>query len=226
MPSATVIPQFWIYRVGLYSTDYRSRRFLASETWLSETEEVSEALTAAALSTLLPRYTDPFGFGSVYGFHGCGTIMQRIWPSHHLFTTPDLTPDIFGTPLNDQAEEAALRLQRVGASGSFRPGRLPFPIVSDDFYTDLPHRRHVDVATIDGLLDAGLRTWPLSITSSGRTYTNVLYRRSTFEWEAVDHYSLLVNPIRIWQRWRVYDWPHRAASDDTYTPPNPPNPGS
>jgi hypothetical protein len=107
----------------------------------------------------------------------------------------------------------------LSASGSTGVGRICFPILTDTYYTDLPHRRHVDVSTLAPLIAANLELRPKSFTLFGTVYTNVIFNRRLMTYTPLHNYQLLENPVRVWQRWREYDVAHRQTNDQNWTGP-------
>jgi hypothetical protein len=211
---------FWLYRVGLYVVDSHSRRALFSETWLSEDPEIMDPAFGITLQLIAVLMRTPFGNHASLMYTNYLPFYERIYPQQALFTNFTAATPAGSPPLNPNAPEAAFRLRRVGASGTSQIGRICYPILDDTFYTDLPHRRHVDVATLSTYLSAAAD--PLRFTrvpSGGRVYKQVIFNRRQLTWTPVTHYELMSNPVRIWQRWRGYDIPDRVAQDVHYQPP-------
>jgi hypothetical protein len=94
--------------------------------------------------------------------------------------------------------------------------------MDDGTFTDIPHRRHVDLATYAPALAAVMGTDPMTVTSSGRTYHNVVFNRRTFLWEAVASYRLERSTCRVWQRSHIFP-PARIAEARAYVVPEPDN---
>lgn len=205
---------FWLYRYCVEDIDFNGHRAIFTQTVLSEEPEAGIVATRNAVGTLMVSMTAPYGFsldGSLYFFH---SFVERIWPGPK-WTTNSTSPGL--SNLAPTSPECSARLQRVGASGGL--GRTCIPILKDSMYTDLPHKRHMDVATWEPIMQAALAPTLTPITVAGRTYTNVIFHRKDLTWEPVIGYTLKPNPIRIWQRWRHYDVAHRLSLDRAFIPP-------
>lgn len=207
----------WFYRVGMVSIDVNHRRAFWSETWVATTAAPSDALVSADLAFCAGMLGSPFGNQHASLIYNGQLVIDELFPrvkNLRGYSQSYLLPQ---TVLNPAAPEAGFRLQRVGASG--RPGRLCPPIQSDDWFTDLPRRRHVKADDLQDLLDNPLYQHPQSVTGpSGRTYQNCIIRRNTLAYEPVTHYIIQPNPVRFWSRWREYDITSRPISDRTFTP--------
>jgi hypothetical protein len=214
------IMRFWLFRLGLCKTDANGHRSLFGETWLSEDPLTDETTQHSLLNFEAGRLIGALGFDADYRYSGWNVFVDEIFPRHRVITNLISTVASTGAPLNINAPEACFRLQRVGvdAAASKGIGRICLPILTDASFTDLPHRRQVDTATVSALVAANIEMHPKSRTVSGKTYSKVIFSRSDLTWTPLDHYNLLPNPVRLWQRWRTYDYAHRADADATYTP--------
>lgn len=214
------ISTFWLYRTGRSLVDSNFHRYIFGETWASTDPEGPLIDLTTVLGTRANQMATPFGVHAGLLYTNGASYWERIFPKRQVLSLINTTPRPFVTPLNAAAPEAAFRLQRVGAhvSGSRGIGRLCLPILTDTYYLDLPHRRHVDVATLAPFIAANIEVLPKSITYNGRTYTNCIFDRRDLSWTPLDHYNLLPNPVRIWQRWRTYDYVHRGTRDSTWSP--------
>lgn len=211
---------FWLYRTGLYAVDSNHKRALFSETWLSTDPEAVDHNTFNTLRLCAVLMQTPFGTRPHLTYTNYLTFSERLYPVQLLADHFSATPIPGAPPLNANAPEAAFRLRRVGATGDRPYGRICYPILDDTYFTDLPHRRHIDVATLSGYLSAAAEPLRFTRTSpEGRVYKQVVFNRSDLTWVNVTHYDLQPNPVRIWQRWRNYDAVDRAARDSTYQPP-------
>jgi len=211
---------FWLYRTGLYFLDGFAKRAMFGETWLSTDVEASVTDVNLEMNAANELLKHPFtSAAGMPAYAQYSKFVEIIYPRHKILTGFNWSP-MSGTILNPDAPEAAFRLQRVGAlaSGSSGVGRLCPPIHLDNWYTDVPQRRHVDLSVLAPKIAAGIETFPKVRTRSGRTYTNVVFNFRALTWTAVDHYNLITNPVRIWNRWRTYDYVHRHAKDNVYSP--------
>ncbi len=201
--------------------DQNSHRCIWGETWLSEDPETSEADAKSVMDSAGGLLAFPFGLHTDLIYSGQPFWSARLYPKPKVLRALQTAPNIAFLPnLNTAAPESCFRLQRVGlaASGSKFVGRLCVPILTDRYYTDVPQRRHVDVTTLRPWLAAALGTYPKTRVFGGRTYKNVVFSRAKLEWSPVDHYTLQESTVRVWQRWRTYDYATRGTGDATYTP--------
>lgn len=210
------IPTFWLYRCGVGIFDSHFRRALFSETWLSTQPEVTTAATVTALTGAAVRLNS-FWAGSFPRptYTGRGFI-ERLWPNPRWSNLQIVGPGFLHSTLNINAPEAAFRLQRVGDSDAV--GRLTLPILLDTWFTDLPHRRHVDMANFLPRVREVNSSWQNELNLFGRTYTNVIFHRRSWTWTPVESYRLLENPVRIWERWRTYTQPPHNSSTASFIP--------
>lgn len=205
---------FWLYRCGITARDNNDHRFISSYTWL--TTDPHDASTNAALLFFALQLAAPFAsLNSTLRYTPVQRFAEEIWPQPR-FLASSGTPSPWPQGLNVNAPEACFRLQRVGAAGGL--GRTLLPILSDDWYLDLPHRRRIDRNYLEPLLLAGLGTFPTSQTAGSRTYKQVIFHRKDFTWEQVTTYRLLDNPCRRWQRWRTYPPSPPRSDDATWVP--------
>lgn len=215
----STVPQHWVYRVGLYFVDRNGHRAMFSETWLSEQPEDNLNLVAGDMISIMQRLRFMFGPTPNPQVSLWRGFWNRIYPApinaHNLY----LGRDLVSTPLNVNAPEAALRLQRVGAKGDRTYcGRITVPVLDDTWFVDLPHRRRINLELVNSWLDAGIRTMWQSFTIRSRTYTHVVYSRRDSSWASVTAYILRPSTVRIWQRWRTYDPTNRPGNDATFAP--------
>lgn len=209
---------FWLYRFGLYFIDHDSHRYLFSETWRSDADLHALGVVFTVRDMVCQRLQFPFGSPGPFNYSFAGHFMNQIWPSSGPLQANFFAPQAAPPHLNSAAREAALRMQRVGASGGAgKIGRINFPILSDAVFTDLPHRRHVDVATLRPLLATGLNSYPNTIVQPYGTLTNVIWHRATKTTDLVDHYYLQESTTRIWQRWRPFT-PAPGANPSWFPP--------
>jgi hypothetical protein len=208
---------FWLYRGGVNVLTIPPRHVVFSETWVTNDAPVSNVNTRIGMATCTNRLTAVFGGFTPEAPGWSGLFWQQLWPKPGVHESP-IPVQPFSLNLN--APEASFRLQRVGSSGAL--GLIRLPILSDSSYTDLPHRRRVNVAILAPLMAANLGAAPMSITSGGRTYTNVIFNRSTFTWDTVATYRLLPSTCRVWQRWRPFDIA-RLAAERAFLVPEPIN---
>jgi len=211
------VTPFWLYRAGVDCRCFGPHRVLFSETWRTEDPPVSTVNTRAGLNLAAQRLHSIFGFTSNEPVWFSRSFWEQLWPKPSVLEN---VMDVELAQLNPAAPEACFRLQRVGASSAL--GLIRVPICSDLSFTDLPHRRHVDVATLAPLMAANLGSFPMSFASGGRTYTNVIFNRRDFTYEPVASYRLLESTCRVWQRWRLYD-NARLNSDRSWPVPEPDN---
>jgi hypothetical protein len=214
-PTSPVIGQSGI--VGR-PTDHH--RYMFSQTWLAEFTTWNPFTWTVLMQIVANQLLNPFGNASPNIYDFTRTFIDLLHPAPPVFTSRLGVVQAGATPLNPAAPEASFRLQRVGADGSL--GRLAFPILVDDYYLDLPHRRQIDVGAVDAELNVGLRTHPLTFTTAGMTMTNIIWHRSLGTWTNVVSYRLLPNPIRKWQRSRTYPPSAGVRDDGTWHPPYPP----
>lgn len=214
-------PNVWIYRIGLCGVDTNGRRMIISQTWLSEQAEASTGPPVTTFRAIGQTLRRPFGAIAALSYDHYNAFSEVVYPKRRLVEAPIFFHPGASEALNPAAPEAAFRLQRVGAtvSGSKGLGRICFPIRTDTYYTDLPHRRKIDVATLAPLIAANLELQPKVYVVAGRTYTNVVFSRWSMDYTPVDHFNLLENPVRIWEREKVYDWANRHVSDQTWKGP-------
>lgn len=215
---------YYLYRIGyeLLTPPPTKHRCIWSETWLSESDEVSRSATRGDLSAVaVASLQNPWAtFDLNLIVFGPQFFCQRLWPfDGNWYFPPNHTPGGFRSSLNPAAPEACFRLQRVGASdGGEKLGRILFPILWDHYYTDLPHRRHVNVAPLQAYLDAAPFTNSIVPFGSSRTYKRVIFHRATMTWTLVTSLRLLENPIRKWQRYAVYNHTPFPARDAKFYP--------
>jgi hypothetical protein len=158
----------------------------------------------------------PFGPSNVNLYNFTTPITDLYNNSAPFFSASPVTASPSAHHLNPNAPEACFRLQRVGADGSL--GRILFPILTDDYYLDLPHRRQIDVATLQPLIDANLGGHGFSYSIGDMTLQNVIYHSRLGTYSNVVSYRLLPNPIRKWQRWRSYPPAAGVRDDHTWHP--------
>jgi hypothetical protein len=212
----------YIYRIGYeIAVGSFKHRCIVSETWASEDAEISIANTINGLSFPHTNIAHPFGPFSAFDLKidAAASFVQQVVPWHgwrvqaaHTVTFPHHFP-------NFSAPEACFVLQRVGGSaGALKHGRIMFPIMNDIYFTDLPRRRKVDIATLRPMLTAAHSSKVFSWTAFGRTYVNCIYHRRTNTYTAVDHYELRENPGRVWQRNEEYFPAAHRATDLKFNP--------
>lgn len=207
---------FWIYRTGRAGIDKNRKRYLFSWTWVSTDPPHALDAIGTVLSNLSDYLVFPFGFGAVPKYGATHFFGDQVWPYPLRISGSTVLP-FFGTvQLNAAAPEACFRLQRVGAAGGL--GRILFPIPDDAWYTDLPHRRHINTAPLQALLDVYLTPFIGPYSGSGRTYRSCIFHRRTQSYELVTDHRLLENPVRVWQRWRTYDYVGRHLNDAPFVP--------
>jgi hypothetical protein len=214
-------PNVWIYRLGIAGSDQNSKRWMVSQTWATSTPPASSGPPVTIFRSVAQSMRRPFGNVAGLKYDGYNAWSEEIYPKRRLIEAPSLFPSSLRESLNVQAEEASFRLQRVGlsVSGSKGIGRVCFPILTDTYYTDVPKRRHVDVATLAPLLASSTFGNLFTFTAFGITYTNVVFSRWSMELTPVDHFELQENPVRIWQRWRTYNYAGRHVADETWKGP-------
>lgn len=209
---------FWLYRIGrMELTRYHMRAFWG-ETWVTLQPDLNTATNALFLTVISNLYIQPFGNFVGSPAYSTRTFVNQLYPFVQQIIKPvDFT---FGSslPAPPIAREAGFRLQRVG--GLTALGRYSPPIPNDSFYTDLPHRRHVNTSLLQSWID-GTRTNPAYFTQTwnGRTYTNVIFHRKTKTWTPVTAHRIMPNPVRYWERLKDYDPTAHESSDLDFCPP-------
>jgi len=208
---------FWLYRAGINAFLLGLHHVIFSETWLTTTAPISTVNTRLGLLACSNRLNSVFGAFSFEPGLWTGNFWEQLWPRPELHESTIPVQPFFP---NLAAPEASFRLQRVGASGKF--GGIRLPIIDDRSFTDRPHRRRVDVATLAPLMAINLGAQPMSVTSGGRTYQNVIFNRKLMTWDNVVSYQLLESTCRVWQRAKIFD-PARISRARAYVPPEPDN---
>lgn len=149
-------------------------------------------------------------YGALVGIGGANISFDYAWCK--------LWPSLDGSPFsqldlgNEQppdigrvAPEAAFLLRRVGAGApSHVRGRNFVPCPTDSQYTDLPHRRHLDISAAPITTSVALLNTAVSNPAS--LFREVLINRKTGGAWDVTSYSIADRPGRVWQR---AGWPHR-----------------
>jgi len=151
------------------------------------------------MATCSNRLTGIFGGSSAESRPWHSLFWEQLLPKPNVQEVP-LLVEPFG--LNPAAPEASFRLQRVGAAGGI--GLIRPPIVDDGTFVDRPHRRRINLSTYAPLMAANLGAQPMTVTSGGRTYLNVIFSRVDHSWEPVSFYRLLPSTCRVWQRAEPY----------------------
>lgn len=209
----------YLYRVGLHWTDHERRRYFVTQTIASTEPEVSQNQTLQGLLFFFEQMRYPFGGATDAVYGHCYPRYQRFWPTPgwtvglNMTIAPNASHDLFSG-----APEAAFRLQRVGAYGSRSIGRMSYPILASDWFTDPPHFRHVDVDRFNAELADGLNSHEQQYTYLGRTYVNVILTRRDMSIEPVVAFRVLENPVRLWRRSRPYYPAQHENPDVTYIP--------
>lgn len=210
-----------VARVGIYSIDAAHRRWFASETWAAD-DAVPEFVINTVSTVMMPYLRLPFGTAAgAPQYSAAVRFYQQIYPPNGVhFYAVGMNPPV-GPRLNDSAPEAAFRLQRVGVAGSGAPpGRICYPILSDASFTDLPHRRRVNLSVLAPQLASAWSSRPYHITTFGYTMHLALWHRRSLSWTQVESHQLLQNPVRIWERWRRYpNEGHTLSEDARWSPP-------
>lgn len=209
-----------VIRVGLFGRDAQHKRWMCSETWVRPgSAALSEAF--AAYSLIWPQMLTPFGTSiPSLTYTSATSFYDYLFPRETVGFYRSSLAVVSGPLLNVNAPEASFRLQRVGADGAATfLGRITYPIRTDTFYTDLPHRRHLNLAVLEPLRLAAQNSWFKTLTLGGLTWVNSIIHRRTMTWTPLTSWRLLANPVRVWQRWRNYPEPgHVPAQDILYHP--------
>lgn len=197
-------------------------RSIITETWHVRGAVINFRPTTSTFHTFLwNRWYQPFGSGvtgGTYLWHVVG--MDWLYPHILRWREPHLAQPNVGHTLNINAPEAAFRLQRVGAGGGDPIGRVNLPILSDNFFLDPPHRRRVDAAALQTLMNSTRTLYPVSGTVAGATWTSCIFSRRTMTYTPCVAYRMMPSTTRIWQRWRHYPQvPHVPAADRVWYPP-------
>ncbi len=211
-----------LYRIGLVAVDHNGHRFMISETWVSDDADIPTPPTTTLFRPIGQRLRRIFGVGNGLDYTTMGNAWsEELYPHHRILEGPFGGPFVTTPVLNVNAPEAAVRLRRVGSTGSGTTpvGRMLVPMQDDRWFTDIPHRRHVDAASLQTLVDANLNTQPLVQTIGGHTYTCCIWHRSTQTYTPVDHYEVSDKVSRVWKRWRTYDYAHRTLPDAAWHGP-------
>lgn len=206
------------FRAGVTHLTSVGYRAMVTQTWCLDplpTNPIAYASLYAYTWTRLLEAMQPHGTDDL---HLWQPFIQQIWPTISSSSPVMFSPVIGGATLNAAAPEAAVRLQRVGADGSL--GRMAWPITDDSWFTDRPHRRHVDVSHINSRFQFGLFAAPQSYSFVGGTITNVIIHRAAKTYSPVDHFEVLDNPIRIWARWRRINYAARHVESNRWGPDN------
>lgn len=204
----------FIYRSGVSFTDRNGHRCVFSQTYASEDPidgfeaTVSSYFASQIRATLADPLDSTIQFWPLFG--------TRIWPTKGLLGGTVISRQNAVTPLNIHAPEAAARLQRVGASGAL--GRTCYPIVDDSLFTDLPHRRRVNVPLLQKRLDDVIATWNQPEVLFGRRFYRCIWHKKSATWEPVVGWRVLPNTIRIWQRWKQFPLPKHVGNQQIYRP--------
>lgn len=212
----------FVYRCGKMGVHpLLNERYFVTHTVVSEDAEVSDVDTLTALDPAVGMLFYPFGVGSLfspppYDLSLCHPVVECIWPKVKCLRPLNPTNTNHGPVLNTHAKEAAVRLQRVGADGSL--GRIFLPILDDTWFTDPPHRRHIDASHWNSLLPSGLGGGPFTWTHTSRTYHLAIVHRKDLSWTQVTSYNVLPSVCRIWNRWRPYNNALYHAEDTKWVP--------
>lgn len=216
------IARFWLYNIGIVGTDFHSKRFSVSQTWLSTDDDHGVAPSIFLFRSIGQQLRQCLGVYAPFDYTFLANAWsEEVFPHQRTIEKPFTYAQPGPVCLNVQAPEAALRLQRVGvtASGSTGVGHIRLPILNDSEFTDLPHRRHVDPSVLQPKVNANLETFAKVVTFGGRTYTNVVFNRRLFTWTPVDHFTVLPSVSRVWQRFRTYSYASRYLNDGKWTGP-------
>jgi len=211
----------FVYRVGVAAA-YVGKRYLFSTIIVSEEPAASafeEVLTVLQAGDCM-KHCLGNGIGTHYlnSFNSSQLFAQRLFPQVKILASAVPFPGLLDPHLDATSPEAAVRLQRVGASGSI--GRSAVPLLDARAWTDNPHRRHYDVAKLQADVDLnGIGIEPLSPVIRGRQMHHAIWHRKSFTWEQVTHYRVAQNPIRVWQRWRTFNHARYDARDRGWAAP-------
>lgn len=209
----------YLYRAGKHFVDRNGRRCIFTETFATTDPEVSDVWTRSDLLMIAQQYDSSFSVSPWYTMGAVGAVAERLWPTRHCYEPLNLNRLPACRPLNPNAPEAALRLRRVGGSGTDVYGRVCFPIFDDSYFSDLPHRRHISPAVQLPLWpDHGFGDFPFQWTGHGRVYTNCIWHAEGVGWEPVVGRVLMPNPVRVWNRLRVHPDPGPGLHLTDYVP--------